>query len=114
MTQDLINKALFTVASCEQVTVSLQSVGCNCFTSAGFDGQALTKQSSAPDAYTFTVAGNRGDQKLFAGVCLFPTGTDAFARYTVQVSNDKGDQFQASPVICVIPRVDFQLTFAIE
>jgi len=113
MTQDSNNKALFTVASGEQVTASLQSVGCNCFTSAGYDGQPLTKQSSAPDTYTFTVAGNTGDQKLFAGVCFFPNGTDAFARYTVGVSSNKGGQFHASPVICVIPRVDFQLTFAI-
>lgn len=113
MTQDSNNKALFTVSSGEHVTVSFQSVQCNCLTAAGYDGQALPKQASAPDTYAFTVGGASGDQKLFSGTCQFPTGTPAFARYTVQVSNDGGDVFHASPVICQIPRVDFQLTLTI-
>lgn len=113
MTQDSNNRALFTVAAGEKVTVTLQSVQCNCLTSAGYDGQSLTKTASAPDTYTFTVAGNSGGQKLFAGACVFPAGTAAFARYTVQVSSDSGDTFEGSAVICQVPRVDFQLTFAI-
>lgn len=113
MTQDSNNKGLFTVASGEKVTVSLDSVQCNCLTSAGLDGQALTKQSSAPDTYTFSVTGNSGEQKLFAGVCTFPIGTPAFARYKVQVSSDRGGSFQASAVICQIPSLPFQLTFTI-
>ena len=113
MTQDAGNKSLFTVASGETVTVSLDSVQCNCLTSAGFEGHALTKQSSAPDTYSFSVNGNSGDQKLFAGVCTFPTGTPAFARYTVQVSSDQGGSFSASAVICQIPLVNFQLTFTV-
>ena len=113
MTQDSNNRALFTVASGENVTISLESVQCNCLTSAGYDGQALVKHNSAPDTYSFTVAGNSGDQKLFAGACVFLDGTPAFARYTVEVSNDRGDVYHASPVICQIPRVDFQLTFTV-
>lgn len=113
MTQDGNDNSLFTVASGETVTVTLQAVQCNCLTSGGFDGSPLAQQGANPDTYSFKVTGNSGDQKLFAGVCRFPTGTDAFARYTVAVSSDQGGNFQASAVICVIPRVDFQLTFAI-
>jgi hypothetical protein len=113
MTQDPNDNSLYTVTSTERVTVSLQSVQCNCLTSAGFDGQALAKQSAAPDVYSFGVTGNSGDQKVFAGVCTFSPSNPPTAHYTVQVSGSLGGSFQASSVFKTIPGVAFQLFFTI-
>jgi hypothetical protein len=113
MTQDPNDNSLYTVTSTEQITVSVQSVQCNCLSSAGFDGQIPAKQSAAPDVYSFVVTGNSGEQKVFAGVCTFSPSNPPTAHYTVQVSSSIGGSFQASSVFKTVPGVAFQLFFTI-
>jgi hypothetical protein len=113
MTQDPNNDAYFTVASGEQVTVTLQSVQCNCNTSAGFDGQSLVKQHPIPDVYSFTVAGSAGAQKVFAALCEFLSGDPATAHYTIGVAGSQGGTCVVSSVYKETPDAGFQLYFTI-
>jgi hypothetical protein len=113
MTQDPNDDANFTVASGETVTVSLQSVQCNCNTSAGFDGQPLVKQHSIPDIYSFTVAGASGDERLFVSSCQFLPGDPVTAHYTIGVAGSQGGAFTSSPVFMETPNASFQLHFTI-
>jgi len=113
MTQDPSDDASFTVASGEQVKVTLQSVQCNCNTSAGYDGQGLTKQHPIPDIYGFQVAGNSGDEKVFAAKCDFLSGDPVTAHYTIGVVGDQGGSFTSSPVYMETPDAAFQLYFTI-
>ena len=113
MTQDPNDTANFTVASSENVTVTLQSVQCNCNTSAGFDGQILAKQHSIPDIYRFGVAGALGDQKLFVGSCQFLPGDPVTAHYTISVAGSQGGNFTSSPVFMETPDASFQFLFTI-
>jgi hypothetical protein len=113
MTQDPSNDAYFTVASGEQVTVTLQSVQCNCNTSAGFDGQSLTKQHPIPDVYCFTVAGSTGAQKMFAALCEFLSGDPVTAHYTIGVTGSLGGIFVVSSVYKETPDAGFQLYFSL-
>jgi hypothetical protein len=98
MTQDPNNDAYFTVASGEQATVTLQSVQCNCLTSAGFDGQSLVKQHPIPDVYSFTVVGSAGVQKVFAALCEFLSGDPVTAHYTIGVTGSQGGAFRRSGI----------------
>ncbi len=113
MTQDPNDDADFTVASGENVTVTLQSVQCNCNTAAGFDGSGLVKQHPIPDIYRFTVTGNSGDIKTFAASCQFLPGDPVTAHYTIAVAGDQGGSFTSSAVFMETPDAGFQLHFAI-
>jgi hypothetical protein len=113
MTQDPNDNANYTVAAGEVVTVTLQSVQCNCNTSAGFDGQALVKQHPIPDVYRFPVSGNPGDTKTFAASCQFLPGDPVTAHYTIAVSGSQGGSFTSSSVYMETPDAGFQLYFTI-
>lgn len=113
MTQDPNNDAYFTVASGEQATVTLQSVQCNCLTSAGFDGQSLPKQHPIPDVYSFPVAGSSGVQKVFAALCEFLAGDPVTAHYTIGVAGSQGGSFTVSSIYKETPDASFQLYFTI-
>lgn len=114
MTQDPNDNSSFTVANGEQVTVTLQSVQCNCNTSAGFDGTPLTKASSTPDVYVFIVNGNSGDEKVFAALCEFLPSDPVTAHYTVGETASGGGNFKSSSVFKETPEASFQLFFTIQ
>jgi hypothetical protein len=114
MTQDPNSDANFTVASGEQVTVTLQSVQCNCNTAAGFDGSALTKSSSIPDIYKFQVLGSSGAEKIFVGLCEFLAADPVTAHYTIGVASNQGGNFSVSSVFKEVPDASFQLFFDIS
>jgi hypothetical protein len=111
MTQDPNDDSSFTVASSEQVT--LQSVQCNCDTSAGYNGQGLVKQHPIPDVYGFTVTGNIGDEKVFAALCQFLPGDPITAHYTIGVTRNQGGGFTSSSIYKERPDAAFQLFFTV-
>jgi hypothetical protein len=113
MTQDPNTDANFTVQSGEQITVSLQSVQCNCNTAAGYDGAALVKSHSIPDTYVFTVAGASDSEKVFVALCEFLAADPVTARYTIAVSSDQGGNFTVPSVFKETPNASFQLFFDI-
>lgn len=113
MTQDPNRDAYFIVMSGEQATVTLQSVQCNCLTSAGFDGQSLVKQHPIPDVYSFAVVGGAGVQKVFAALCEFLSGDPVTAHYTISVKGGQGGAFTVSSVFKETPDAGFQLYFTI-
>ena len=113
MTQDPNRAAYFNLKAGEQVTVSLQSIQCNCNTSAGFDGVSLAKTHAVPDVYSFQVVGASGDEKVFVGLCEFMAADPVTAHYTVAVSSAQGGAFTASSVYKETPNASFQLYFDI-
>jgi hypothetical protein len=113
MTQDASSPAYFTVSSGEKITVTLQSVQCNCNTAAGFDGSALTKSSSIPDVYAFQVSGASGAEKIFAGLCEFLAADPVTAHYTIAVASNQGGNFAVPSVYKEVPNASFQLYFDI-
>ena len=114
MTQDSSNPAYFEVASGERITVTLQSVQCNCNTAAGFDGSALNKSSSVPDVYQFPVVGASGAEKVFAGLCEFMAADPVTAHYTIGVGSEGGGNFKVPSVYKEVPHAGFQLYFDIS
>jgi hypothetical protein len=113
MTQNSTDDSSFTVQSGETVTVSLQSIQCNCNTSAGFDGQGLAKQHRIPDIYGFGVAGNCGDEKVFAALCQFLPDDPLTSHYTIRVSGSAGGDFSSSSIYKETPDASFQLYFSV-
>lgn len=113
MTQNPNDNSSFTVASGEQATVTLRAVQCNCNTSAGYDGGALTRSSSNPDVYKFAISGATGVEKVFAGLCEFLAGDPVTAHYTVRVSGSQSGSFTSSSIYKETPEASFQLYFTI-
>lgn len=114
MTQDQNSDAYFDVVVGEQITVTLQSVQCNCNTAAGFDGATLTKTHPIPDIYSFTIAGSQGDEKVFAALCEFLSADPVTAHYTVRVASAQGGQFSVPSIYKETPNASFQLYFDIQ
>lgn len=114
MKQDPAMDARFTVASGEKATVTVQSVQCNCETSAGYDGSPLERQHHIPDVYAFTVTGDPGSVKYFACSCQFPPGTPVTAHYTISVKGDGGPGYSVTPVYMETEDAAFQLRFTIQ
>jgi hypothetical protein len=114
MTQDPDDDSSFTVANGEQVTVTLQSVKCNCNTSAAFDGTALVKQHSIPDVYRFSPAGNSKDEQDFAASCKFEDSDPETAHYTVKVEGSGGGSFTPTSIPKEAPQARFELHFTIS
>lgn len=113
MTQDPNDNSSFTVANGEQAQVTLTAVGCNCNSAAGFDGSTLTRQSSNPDIYAFTIGGDSGSSMLFAGLCQFLQSDPVTSHYTVEVSGSQGGDFASSSIFKESPEASFQLIFTI-
>lgn len=113
MTQDQNDDSLFTVATGEVATVSLQSVQCLCKTKADFDSQKLDQQRTEPDVYSFAVTGNSGDEKVFAALCQFMDGDPTSAHYTIAVQGNQGGAFTSSSIFKETPEASFQLFFNI-
>jgi hypothetical protein len=114
MTQDPSNDSRFVVTSGEQATVTIQSVQCNCLTTAGFDGTQLPLKHHIPDIYSFPVDGSSGDVKWFACSCQFPPGTPVTAHYNIAVTGAGGVSFGVTPVYMETDDAGFQLRFAIQ
>jgi len=114
MTQDTVLDNRFDLASGEQVTVTVQSVQCNCDTTAGYDGKGLPRQHHIPDVYTFPVTGNLNDLNWFVCSCTFPQNTPITAHYTIQVSSNVGGTFSVTPLYMEEGNRTFQLRFRIQ
>jgi hypothetical protein len=114
MTQDPDDDSSFTVATGEQVTVTLQSVQCNCNTSAAFNGTALAKQHLIPDVYRFSPAGSSGDEQDYAASCKFEDSDPETAHYTVKVEGSGGGSFASTPIPKDVPQAKFELHFTIN
>lgn len=115
MTENPAASSEFTIQSGEQITVSIDSVGCACNTGGAFDNTPLSQQSQSPDVYVFTVAGASGEHHFFNYVCHFFPGDLASATYTVSVTGSNGGgTFLARTVgKQTSPPAAFQLTFVI-
>lgn len=105
----------FTVTSGEQITVSIDSIGCACNTGAAYNNAPRAQVSQSPDVYTFTVDGASGEQHYFNYVCHFFPGDLASASYTVSVTGSGGGGSVLARTVGkqVNPPAAFQLTFSI-
>jgi hypothetical protein len=112
MTQDPGALAHFTVASGENITVTVGAIGIACTTSAALNTVAVVDSSPNPNAdsvYKFPITGDVGTISKFACVCTFPGGAGS---YTIDVTSDKGGN---SNVPSIFPgTLGFNLFFTIQ
>ena|ERR1039458_5476291 len=112
MTQDPAAQAHFTVASGENITVTVGAVGITCVTSAALNTVAVVDSSpnqNALSVYKFPINGNVGDVSKFACVCTFPGGAGS---YTIDVTSDQGGN---SNELTIVPKATgFNLFFTIQ
>jgi hypothetical protein len=105
----------FTVQNGEQVTVSIDSIGCACNTGGAFDNTPLRQSSQSPDVYSLNVVGASGEQHFFNYVCHFFPGDIPTSKYIVSVTGNQGGGVVTARTVAkqINPPAFFQLTFDI-
>ena len=115
MKQDPNSPSRFAVQGGEQVTVTIEAIGCSCLTGGAFDGDPLSLASHSPDTYTFAVPTD-SDEHAFTFVCHFLPGGLPNPKYAVSASgNQGGGSFRVAivfpPANPADPPFPLQITF---